>query len=482
MKILPVNSYKTSFGYDKKLNRELKQELADYPDKTWASAVSSLNSYCNKVETFLRNEETSENISTERYTDYTDILSTAKQMLAGIVSVTFESLNFADREYEHYNSELKKNGKKSPPNLDNWRIDILDALSEWTMQPQHKKISINKQDEKYAPKSDDIGLENKDDIQSKNTDTVSQSSVQRPVNQIISKLSGKSHLEEYKPSADAPKGFADVAGMNDLKRDLTEGIIQFINNPAQAQEDFLDYGKTIPRAILLYGPPGCGKTYITQALASEINSPMYLLNISKAGSMYINMTAKNIKDSFDEAVSISEKSQKPCLLFMDEVDSIGFDRSSRMEPDDLKQVATLLQSLDKAKNSNVIVIAATNKINLLDPALRRRFNSRVLVDVPDKDFIKNLLQKRLSPLRKAQSLLSSEDDINKLSDKLYGYSASSIVEITKQAALNAMRKDRADISIEDFDKAIQETNEEKPNRKLYILDTQENKCHIGFEK
>lgn len=481
MKISAVNSYKTSFGYDKKLNKELKDKLSAYPDKTWANTIGSLNSYCNRVETFLRREEASNNTASDKYADLTDILSTAKQMLTGIVSLTFESLRFADREYEHYNSERNKKKNSSSKSFD-WRIDVLDALSEWTCQPEHKKISASKKDEIFVPKFDENGVEIIQEPNASKTDKFSKPSDKSIVNQIMSKLSEKSSLEEFVPPADCPKGFSDVAGMQALKRDLSEGIIQLINNPAQAQEDFLDYGKTIPRAILLYGPPGCGKTYITQALASEINSPMYLLNIGKAGSMYINMTAKNIKDSFDEAISISNKSQKPCLLFMDEVDSIGFDRSSRMEPDDLKQVATLLQSLDKAKNSNVIVIAATNKVNLLDPALRRRFNSKVLVDVPDKESVKNLLQLRLSPLRKAQNLLASDDNLNKLSDKLLGYSASSIVEITKQAALNAMRKDRADISIEDFDKALQDTHEEKPNRKIYLLNSQDNTRRVGFHK
>ena len=130
-------------------------------------------------------------------------------------------------------------------------------------------------------------------------------------------------LEVYNPSPQSPKGFSDVAGMSDLKRDLSEGIIQLIQNPEQAKLDFDDYGKTIPKSILLYGPPGCGKTYITQALAAETESPLYLLNISKAGSHYINMTSKNIQAAFDEMISIADKSDKPCLLFMDEIDTMA---------------------------------------------------------------------------------------------------------------------------------------------------------------
>ena len=268
--------------------------------------------------------------------------------------------------------------------------------------------------------------------------------------------------------------------MFDLKRDLSEGIIQLIQNPEQAQLDLEEYGKTIPRGILLYGPPGCGKTYITQALSAETKSPLYLLNISKAGSHYINMTSKNIKAAFDEAIAIASKSDTPTLLFMDEVDTMAFDRNSRMEPDDLKQVGTILQGMDDAKAHNVIIIGATNKYDILDPAVKRRFDSKVFVDIPDEKSIKALLEKNLKPLKKGQKLLSSPEDLETISRLLKGFSNSSICTISKEAALNAMRRDRADIAVEDYKKAIETTGEEKPDRKLYLAESKKSSNKIGF--
>ena len=469
MKISSINSSKPSFGYDKRLNKSLQTQLRTCKNTVMAQTISSLNDYCNLVEDNLREEEKKKGSKSSLYHDLQDMLSTSKQMLAGFVSITFPKLRYPDREYLHYNREFVKNGSKK----DDWREDVMDAISEWTdgeLSKSKTGKTQNPKDEIYTPKFDEDGVEITDDPK------------KDLINKISGALSGKdsSLLEEFKPTALSPKGFKDVAGMEKLKKDLNNGIIQFINNPEQAKLDFEEYGKSIPKSLLLYGPPGCGKTYITQALSSEIDTPMYMLNISKAGSEYINMTSKNLKKAFDAAAQIAEKQQKPVLVFMDEIDSLGFDRGAQTWPEDIKQVATMLQCIDQVKQSNVIIIGATNKYNILDPAIRRRFDSKVFVDIPDKEAIQALLVKNLTPLSKGQKLLSSPEDLKTISNQLYGYSNSSICIISKLAALNAMERDRADISVDDYLKAIKETGEEKPDRKQYQAETKSKSAKIGF--
>lgn len=465
MKIQSISSNKVSFGYDRTLNKELKDELAQYPDRKWARTISSLNSYCNSLEGCLKSEEKKSKSDSSKYNDYLDLFLTAKQMLAGFVEITFEKLHFADREYTHYNDEFTKNGQKD----DDWRKEICSSIIDWTSDSveKPKKTSQSPQSQtNSAVTQEEKSNEPKKEI----TDTQS----------ILSLLTPKSFLEVYTPDITSPRGFCDVAGMKELKRDLNESIIQLIQNPEQARLDFEEYGKTIPKGILLYGPPGCGKTYITQSLASEIDVPLYMLNISKVGSHYINMTSKNLKSAFDEAIQIAQKTEKPCIIFLDEIDSLGFDRNSRMEPDDLKQVSTMLQAMDTAKKSNVIIIGATNKYNLLDPAIRRRFDKRVFVDIPDLESIKALVRKTLEPLKKGQKLLSSDEEIELIAKKLQGHSNSAICNITKEAAINAMHRGRAEIQTIDFDKAIESTSEEKPDRKIYISDEKKKTAKIGF--
>jgi SpoVK/Ycf46/Vps4 family AAA+-type ATPase len=158
---------------------------------------------------------------------------------------------------------------------------------------------------------------------------------------------------------------------------------------------------------------------------------------------------------------------------------MAFDRSGRGENEDLKQVGTLLQEIDKIKGSNVIVIGATNKINLLDPAIRRRFDMKTLVDIPDFESIQALVKKNLSAYSKGATLLESDKDIEEIAKQLKGFSNSSICAISKQAALNAMKRDRADIALEDYEKAIKETTEEKPDRTQYLSEAAGSK-KIGF--
>lgn len=480
MKITSNYTYRPNFGYDKQLNEELRTELNSHPDKKWARTLASMNSYCNNLETNISRESKTSKKEDSKLQDYLDIFLSCKQMLAGFVSITFENLNYADREFRHYDDEFIKNGSKD----NDWRKEARDTLTDWVSPEVIKESKAkNKGDSKelYVPKFDEEGREVVPQSQSNGEVTpVESSQPAAAAETILSKLSPKSFLEEFKPDASTPKGFIDVAGMSELKRDLNEGIIEYIQNPEQAKLDLEEYGKTIPRSILLYGPPGCGKTYITQSLASEIDVPLYLLNISKAGSHYINMTSKNLKAAFDEAISIAEKTDKPCLLFMDEIDSLGFDRNSRMEPDDLKQVSTMLQAIDSAKKSNVIIIGATNKFNLLDPAIRRRFDSKVFVDVPDLESRKALVTKNLTPLKKGQKLLESPSDIEEIAKKLDGFSNNSICNISKEAALNAMRRNRADISVEDYMLAIEKTTEEKPDRNLYKADSAQQAKKIGF--
>ena len=473
MKITTNCTYKPNFGYDKQLNEELKQSLSTFPDRQWSQTLSSMNSYCNKLENNLIRESKKRKKADSKFQDYLDIFLSCKQMLAGFVSITFDELNYADREFTHYHDEFLKNGSKE----NDWRKDACENLKDWLSPELFKKLKDKHTQDEVASTTKNTESTTQSENNTPKSDSPQASSTTET---ISSKLSPKSFLEEFKPDCSAPKGFIDVAGMENLKRDLREGIIDFIQNPEQAKIDFEEYGKTVPNTILLYGPPGCGKTYITQALASEIDVPLYLLNISKAGSHYINMTSKNLKAAFDEAIAIAENTDRPCLLFMDEIDSLGFDRNSRMEPDDLKQVSTMLQAIDTAKKSNVIIIGATNKFNLLDPAIRRRFDSKVFVDVPDMDSRKDLLIKNLSSLTKGQELLSTQDDIETIAKKLDGFSNSSICIITKQAALNAMRRNRSDISVEDFIKAIETTTEEKPDINLYRPDSSQTKRKIGF--
>lgn len=459
MRISNINNInKISFGYDKKLNAELKASLKTLPDKDWAATLSGLNTQCNRLEALVDKSSKAQDEPDSKYQDYLDLFLTYKQMLAGFVSITFENMKFADREYKHYQDEYVKSG--SPK--DGWQSDVCDYLTEWTETVQ------------VPSKQDSESLKNGSNVESKEpkaSDSV--------VTTRSTEGTKKSFLEKYIPLSDSPKNFLEVVGMADLKRDLREGVLDYIADSELAKKDMEEYGISIPKGILMFGPPGCGKTYITEALASEAKLPLYKFNISNAGSSFINMTSKNIQAAFDEAIKIAQDSGKPCLLFMDEIDTLGFDRNSRTDNEDMKQVGTMLQAIDKAQKHDVILIGATNKYNLLDPAIVRRFESPYFVDLPDSEAREALLVKILSGISKGKKLLESEDGLKQIVKLLNGYSNKSICIISANAAKLAKRRNRDDISVEDYRESIKISAQEKPNRKEYLPDSQTQKT-IGF--
>jgi SpoVK/Ycf46/Vps4 family AAA+-type ATPase len=474
LKISSINNTNVNFGYNKKLNAELKQKLKDYPDKEWANTLSTMNNFCNKLETQIIQEEIKLNDNTDdndkkrnsRFNDFVSMFLNIKQILAGYITITFDDLKFSDREFTYYMDEFIKNGAKG----NDWRAQTCGYLSMWTetVPAQFQILQVPEDDDEKLYKADLDENEIKADLINQLTS-------------VASKNNKQSFLEEFKPTEETPTSFSDVAGMSKLKEELNDGIISYVVNPEQAEIDLKEYGKKIPRGVLLYGPPGCGKTYITQALAGEVNMPLYMLNLSKAGSHYINMTSKNIQAAFDEIVEIAQNSDKPCILFMDEIDSLAFDRNTKTDNEDVKQVATLLQAMDNAKAKNVVIIGATNKFNLLDPAIRRRFDEKSFVDVPDLEARKALLVNSLSKISKGEELKSNDKDITTIAKQLDGFSNDSICKISSAAAINAMKRNRANISLVDYQKAISETTEEKPNRKEYLpIDALSKK--IGFNK
>ena len=487
MRVNNIYNNQISFGYNKNLNRQLIQRLNNHHDQKYAGVLLNLNDTCNKCEDVIRELEAKKRKSDaekELEQNCLDIFYTSKEVLAGFISIDFADLNYANRECQHYNYEIEKRGNKKY----DWRKDACRVLADWVTNPMLIPKSVRDDIEQDKLKKISNAALQKNEQQAPQTPREETDVSDYLPDEIKSETEeakkGKDDstlIKLFTPTEDSPKGFEDVIGMDSLKADLQDGIVTYIKNPQQAEIDKKEYGKTAPKAILLYGPPGCGKTYITQALSEETQKPLLMLNISQVGSHYINKTSKNIQHAFNQAKIVAEKSGQTCFLFMDEIDTIGFDRSAQTDNEDLKQVGTLLQAIDDAKKcKNLVIIGATNKFKLLDPALKDRFEAKTLVDIPDEKAIKGLLQKLLKPMSKGQTLLSADEDLEKIAKLLHGYSNRSIVSINQKAALNAMRRDRADIAIEDYQKAIEESDDEKPNRDDYLPDGGKNKRKLGF--
>jgi len=418
-----------TFGYDKTLNEKVQKRLTDEPTDL-NTRLLALNDFCNQTEDMivLKEKKGVSNIETE---PLIEMLIGAKIALSDALTRIFPALLYSDTEAVHYL-------EASAANPSDWKEDLAIALvDDPSIQP--------------APPEDE------------------------------DKKAEAPPIEEFKPNAESPKGFSSLGGMAKLKAELYDKIIFPIQNPEQAKLDEAEYGQKFPRGVLLYGPPGCGKTFVAEAVAMEAGVPMFKLKVSKAGSQYINQTSKNYEKAFDAVAAKSKEIGKPCILFMDELDGLSKSRDSKDSSEDLKQLGTLLELINTARSRGIIVLGATNRHDVLDKAISSRFDSQVFVGLPDKETRKEVLKKCLEPRTKGVSLMNSEEDLSAVVDKFESFSNRSIADLTTAAALLAKNDGRRDISKEDYFKVIGE-NQNLKIKSEDLYQSKVNRTPIGLDK
>ena len=471
----------TTFGHSPKSQNYIEKKLAQDDDKAFADSFKRCVDECNKMEEAIKKGEKSKKHDKEHIDALENLFLSLKQVVLDTIMTEYDDSNdYLISEYDYYKKSLNRCKDKQL----NWRSSLIDSIATWDydgVTPKGREKLIRRKAQAEAEKrikqqqeakaagsafSETFGLSSMvlDKIQS-----FDKEQMDIFAKQFLEKAPKDVTLGVMSDEKGAPKGFSEVVGMEELKKRLKEEIIDPVKDPNQAKQDFLDYGKEIQNGVLLYGPPGCGKTYIIQALANEINAPVYTLDISKAGSKFINQTSNNIQASFDFVKKCANLIQRPVILFMDEIDSFTMKRSMKSSASDenLKQVDTLLKCITDAQKNNVIVIGASNMHDLIDPAILRRFKMLEYVGVPNADQRAQMIRKNLSTKLKGQTLLHNDDEIMKISDALEGYSYDAVNSISNRASLYALRRNRAEISTEDFKKAIENANEQKIDESLY---------------
>ena len=234
--------------------------------------------------------------------------------------------------------------------------------------------------------------------------------------------------QAFRGKEDRPFGLAKVAGMHALKELLLNQVVGPVRNP----EPFRKYGLSVPNGILLYGPPGCGKTYIARALAEELGHHFLEIVPSELASPYVHGSVIRIREVFDEAAQ-----NAPAVIFIDEFEALVPVRSDLggFQQHKAEEVNEVLTHLNSASERNIFVVAATNQPELIDPAIRRtgRLDKLIYVSPPDREARHEMLQLHL-----AKRPVSSSIDLEALSARLLGYSASDIRFLVDEAARNAL--------------------------------------------
>ena len=453
-----------SFGYSKKSQEYLEKNIEQIEEPELKEAIKSCSDTCNAMEDTIRANERKYG-SNYSLSNYVDFFVSMKDTLTTYIMLLFDDGNkYVQSEYDYYSSSLNRCKERE----NNWRQSVIDRLKFWDCNLGKSKEEMAKELEE-SKKAAAVG-------KAQLTDVIKTYLTGEKTNAATTENSPI--VETLQRTEFSPKGMQDVMGMEDLKEELIENVIKPVNNPKQARLDLEEYGKRIPTGILLYGPPGCGKTYIIEALAAETDSEVYIMNSANTGSKFVNQTANNIKNAFDYVYKKGDESDKPVFMFMDEIDAMTSNRDAHASNEDIKGVATLLKYIEGAKAHNVIVIGATNKYDMIDPAIRRRFDTKRYVGLPDKKQRMSLLANNLSKKSKGQKLLEDKEALEVLAGLSDGYSCHSINIIADDASMLALKRGRADISLEDFDNAISETDEEKIDEALYK--PKSNKKTIGF--
>ena len=257
--------------------------------------------------------------------------------------------------------------------------------------------------------------------------------------------SGNSGAKIYVPSSDGIR-FADVAGEDEAKENLQE-IVNYLHDPSKYRE----IGATMPKGILLVGPPGTGKTMLAKAVAGESNVPFFSISGSDFVEMFVGMGASKVRNLFDQA-----KEKAPCIVFIDEIDAIGQKRNSGQYGGNDEREQTLNQLLTEMDgfeaNNGVIILAATNRPESLDPALTRpgRFDRRVPVELPDLKGREEILK-----VHAKKVAIDDNIDFTTVARMASGASGAELANIVNEAALRAVRSGRSRVTQSDLEESIE---------------------------
>ena len=255
---------------------------------------------------------------------------------------------------------------------------------------------------------------------------------------------GKSNAKVYVKSAEGIR-FSDVAGEDEAKENLAE-VVNYLHDPSKYQE----IGASMPKGILLVGPPGTGKTMLAKAVAGEANVPFFSMSGSEFVEMFVGMGASKVRDLFKQA-----KEKAPCIVFIDEIDAIGKKRDNQLSSNDEREqtLNQLLTEMDGFEGNNgVIILAATNRPESLDPALTRpgRFDRRVPVELPDLAGREAILKVHAKKIKTADDV-----DFHTIARMASGASGAELANMINEAALRAVRNHRTVVTEADLEESIE---------------------------
>jgi len=265
--------------------------------------------------------------------------------------------------------------------------------------------------------------------------------------------------------------FADVAGLKEAKQELDE-VVDFLKSPGK----FIEIGAKIPKGVLLIGPPGCGKTLLARAVSGEANVPFFHISGSEFVELFVGVGSARVRDLFQNA-----KKNSPCIIFIDELDAIGRQRGAGLGGGHDEREQTLNQILVEMDgfeaNNGVVVLAATNRPDILDSALLRpgRFDRRVMLDLPDINDREDILK-----IHAKNKPLTPDVNLRQIAERTPGFSGADLANLVNEASISAARQNKKEVHMSDLIDSIEKVLL-GPERKSHILSTDEKKIAAYHE-
>ena len=452
MQIKPIGN--VNFGYDPKLNSQLITKLTTIKkNREYCDSLLLLNSFVNDLEMKVRDAE--EKGNRRLLNKLSRVFIDVKAALGAALAISFPKLHYCDKEIETFKEEAAQKGIGKDD--EHWIIEAIDELEMSNV----KVIDINQLPEEIRE-----SMQNAISAEQKS----SSSTIEK----------GKSLVKEYEPTEISKQGFATLGGMTELKERLNDRIVDMLKDPQQAELDFIEYGKKTPKGFLMYGPPGCGKTTIVEHLASEADVPLLKVEVGSIGSPYIHEMSMNIDAIFDYAEFRATK-EKPVLLFIDDADALFSARSGGGSQDHhYEELSTFLNRVQKAGDKNVIVIAATNRKDIMDEAIVSRFEEQIEVPLPDFEARKAVIKLFMEGRKKGINLANDEESLNEIAKNTENFSIRALKNMAELTAMKALKDGRRDITKEDFLSTISENQNLKTNPELYK--SKGDRKMIGFNR